>query len=96
MSDRTVTIEDIREVLVDAISRELGIPSAELPTDRPFAEIGMDSFAALTVAMDLEDAFGLVKLPPTLLWDCPTVDALVPALFDIAISQSTPSIAEGR
>lgn len=81
MTELTVTIDDIRTVLTQAISVEMGITAGVLATDRPFTEYGVDSLAALAVAMELEDAFGLVELPATLLWDYPTVDTLAPALW---------------
>ena len=42
----------------------------------PLAEYGMDSVAALSLCGDLEEEFGL-EVEPTLLWDFPTVTALV-------------------
>ncbi|MEV7541031.1 acyl carrier protein [Streptomyces sp. NPDC089915] len=42
----------------------------------PLAEYGMDSVAALSLCGDLEEEFDL-EVEPTLLWDHPTVEALV-------------------
>ncbi|MPZ28225.1 MAG: acyl carrier protein [Micromonosporaceae bacterium] len=87
----TISVEDIRDVLIRSISAELGIPPSELATDRPFAEHGVDSLAALSVAMELEDACGLTDLPATLLWDYPTVDVLAPALRHLADGRPMPA-----
>jgi acyl carrier protein len=96
MSGSLVTIEDLRNVLIKAISVELGVAPTELATDRSFAEYGVDSLAALSVAMELEDAFGLTDLPPTLLWDYPTVDTLTPALWNLIANQRTLASPEAQ
>lgn len=104
MSNSTLTVDDIRDLLIKAICSEMGVAPAELATDRRFTEYGVDSLAALAVAMEVEDTCGLSGLPTTLLWDYPTVDALAPALWDIAhgrqpappVDASVEAIADGR
>ena len=96
MNTSSVTVQSLRDVLINAVSVELGIAPTALATDRPFAEYGVDSLGALSVAMELEDTFGLVDLPTTLLWDYPTVDTLVPALWDRITNQPAPAVSEAR
>ncbi|MEA5455189.1 acyl carrier protein [Sinomonas sp. JGH33] len=79
-SSSTNASDDIRELLVRTISTELGIAPHELATDRTFASHGVDSITAMYVAVVIEDTLGIRDIPPTLMWDAPTVDQLVPAL----------------
>jgi acyl carrier protein len=88
--------EDVRNVLISAISSELRIPSAELETDRPFTDYGLDSVAALNVSTEVEDTFGLTSIPPTLLWDYPTVDDLAVALWELVNGQLTNVVGSDR
>src|SRR5262249_17396045 len=96
MNESPVTIQTIRNVLVNAISVELGVAPGDLTTDRPFAEYGVDSLAALSVAMEIEATFGLVDPPSTLLWDYPTVDTLAPALWDLLFPEPALTAPEAQ
>ncbi|RKN40377.1 acyl carrier protein [Streptomyces hoynatensis] len=96
MSDQAQTIDDVRDVLIKAIASEAGYAPAELPTDRPFTEFGLDSMAALSVGMEIEETCGLSDLPVTLLWDHPTVDALTEALWALMQGELTATAAEGQ
>jgi acyl carrier protein len=78
-----ITIDDVRNILVAAIAAEAGIAPEELATDQPFTSYGLDSMAALTVGMEIEDNCGLNDLPVSLMWDYPTVDTLTSALWDM-------------
>ena len=83
----------IRDLLVNALSAELGIDPADLDTGRTFASYGVDSLNAMSVAVTLQDELGLPDLPPTLMWDHPTVDTLVPAVAEMLdqANQSSPT-----
>jgi len=76
----TAPSTDIHELLVATLSAELRIAPEDLSPDRSFASHGADSLTAMTVAVKLEDALDIGEIPPTLMWDCPTIDTLVPAL----------------
>lgn len=76
-------MNDVRTVLSHAIALEAGIPAEELATDQPFTAYGLDSMAALTVGLEIEDSLGLTDLPVNLLWDHPTVDSLSEALWKL-------------
>jgi acyl carrier protein len=76
-----MTVDSIKAVLVKSIAAEAGMSPAEVATDQPFTRYGLDSMAALSVGMDVEDACGLSSLPVDLLWDYPTVDALSEELW---------------
>jgi acyl carrier protein len=67
---------ELHEKLVHLLSREWRIPSDAIDSDKPFTEYGVDSITALTISGELEDSLD-IELPMTLLWDCPTINALV-------------------
>ena len=86
----TVNSAMIQEWLVQTLAKDLGFEVEEIDTTRPFAEYGLDSIAAVTMAGDLEDWLGL-ELPPTLLWDYPEIETLAQYLAEgIAAKPSTP------
>jgi acyl carrier protein len=66
---------DLRAVLVTLLSREWRIAAGSIDCDRPLTEYGLDSITALTISGELEDLLD-IELPSTLLWDCPTVNAI--------------------
>lgn len=85
-----MTLDDVRNVLIKAVSAEAGVAPAELATDQPFTSYGLDSMAALTVGMEIEDSCGLTDPPVDLLWDHPTVDSLAEALWAL-MNDGTPA-----
>lgn len=68
--------EDIRDWIVDYISNLLEVSADEVDTEIPFDAYGLDSSAAIGLTGDLEDWLGK-EVDPTLLYDYPTVEALV-------------------
>lgn len=48
----------------------------EIDPEKPFVELGLDSMSAVSLSGDMEMLLG-VDLPPTLLWEHPTISALV-------------------
>ncbi|WP_392964624.1 acyl carrier protein [Streptomyces sp. LN245] len=95
MSTTDMTIDEVKRVLLEAVATEAGIPAAELATDRPFTDYGLDSMAALTVGMEIEDVCGLSDLPVDLLWDHPTVDTLSEALWKLMNAQPVSAATDG-
>jgi polyketide synthase PksN len=80
------------DVLVRAESaRVLGGDLARLDPARPLAELGLDSLMAVELRNGLARALGRA-LPATLLFDHPTVGALVDAL-DVALGAARAAIA---
>ncbi|MDB5100229.1 MAG: putative phosphopantetheine-binding protein [Cyanobacteria bacterium RYN_339] len=61
--------------LAEQIGRELGVPADEVDPDESFAAFGLDSLRAVGLAGELETLLGQ-RLPPTLLWDYPTITRL--------------------
>ncbi|MEL6853899.1 MAG: acyl carrier protein [Cyanobacteria bacterium J06607_13] len=77
-SDRT---EQVQAWIVSYLADLLEISADELETDVPFDTYGLDSSAAIGLTGDLEDWLGQ-SVDPTLLYDYPTVDALVAYLCE--------------
>ena len=65
----------IADWLVSRLSRESGIHADEVDLGQPFASFGVDSARALLLVGDLETWLGR-RLPPIVLWNYPTVEAL--------------------
>src|SRR5947207_13000241 len=70
-----MTAEAIEAWLVNRLAECLEVPPEEISIDEPFANYGLDSMAAVRLAGDLEDLAGR-ELPPTLVWDYPTIRAV--------------------
>lgn len=75
------------------VADELGLTPAEVEPDRPFLSYGLNSIQAMMLVGDLETRLGR-PLPPTLVWDHPTVAALAAHLADQAADiPAAPSAA---
>jgi acyl carrier protein len=70
-----VTAEALEAWLMEQIGQELGVPADEVDPDEAFAAFGLDSMRAVGLAGELETLLGR-RLPPTLLWDFPTIRRL--------------------
>jgi phthiocerol/phenolphthiocerol synthesis type-I polyketide synthase A len=57
------------------LTRELGLPDAELESDRPFAELGLNSVMAMSIRREAEQLVG-IELSATMLWNHPTIASL--------------------
>lgn len=69
------SIDSIRDWLIGWMANELNLEAREIEPDGPFLRYGMDSMSAMMLVGDLEGLVGK-RLPPTLAWDYPTVNAL--------------------
>jgi acyl carrier protein len=67
--------ERIEAWLLEWLVQRLGLDTADVERDRPFAEYGVDSLTAVEMSQELEDAFQ-VKLQPIVAWNYPTPAAL--------------------
>ncbi|RPA66384.1 acyltransferase domain-containing protein [Gordonia oryzae] len=65
----------LRDGLRTILARELRMSEADLLTDVPFAEFGLNSLMAMSIRRDAEKLAGL-ELSATMLWNHPTIDAL--------------------
>jgi len=73
----------LRDKLLAMVHREMRLADVVVAADRNLAEYGLDSIVALTIAGDLEEELG-IELPPTLLWDYPTINDLAGYLASLA------------
>jgi acyl carrier protein len=78
--------ETMRDWLVERVAEHLRMSPDEIEPDVPLSEYGLDSLYALSVATEIEDHIGLA-VDPTMMWDNPTVDALVEAI-SVELSRS--------
>jgi acyl-CoA synthetase (AMP-forming)/AMP-acid ligase II/acyl carrier protein len=81
--DRTTTrspkvdrlAEQIERRILEWLRDRVGVPTEELSRDRPFAEHGVDSMAAVELSCELEDWLK-IKLSPMTAWQYPTPAAI--------------------
>ena len=80
---------ELREVL----ARELQLTESELESDRPFAELGLNSVMAMSIRREIEQLAG-IELSATMLWNHPTIASLTAYLVK-RLSQHEDSVADG-
>ncbi|HKM52304.1 MAG TPA: beta-ketoacyl synthase N-terminal-like domain-containing protein, partial [Isosphaeraceae bacterium] len=80
------TVDAIVAWLTERISGPLGIRPDEVDIRKPLASYGLGSLQAVRLASELEQWLGR-KLPPTLAYDYPTIDALANVLSGVSCSQ---------
>ena len=61
--------------LVSQLAERLGLEPDEIDIEEDFANYGLNSVEAISLSGDLETHIGR-RLPPTLLWDYPNIQAL--------------------
>lgn len=69
----------IREAVVERLSRWYGVEPDAVHDDLPLAELGLTSRDAVALTARLSELAG-VRLPATLLWETPTIEALLDRL----------------
>jgi acyl carrier protein len=67
--------QEIAEWLIAWIARELQLPADHIDAGRSLLEYSMSSLTATILVGDLEDWLH-IKLPPSLVWDYPSIDAI--------------------
>jgi acyl carrier protein len=72
--------------LIRWIARELGLPSEEIETGKSLLDYSLSSVTAMMLVGDLEEWLGLT-LPPTLVWDYPSIADIADALMEQIGSQ---------
>ncbi|MFJ8532138.1 beta-ketoacyl synthase N-terminal-like domain-containing protein [Streptomyces sp. NPDC093591] len=76
---RGVDAAALRRVIAERVASWNGTAPEDVPMDRQLADLGMSSRDAVALAGELSRATGF-ELPPTLLWEAPTGEALVARL----------------
>ncbi len=72
---------ELEAELKTILSRELGLPEADIDINLPFAEMGLNSVMAMSIRRDAERLLG-IELSATMLWNHPTITALTVFLAD--------------
>jgi acyl carrier protein len=67
--------------LISWISRELGLPPEEIETGKSLLDYSLSSVTAMMLVGDLEEWLELT-LPPTLVWDYPSIAAIADTLME--------------
>lgn len=84
--------EQIEEWLLKWLVNRLSMDPADVARDRPFAEFGVDSLAAVELSQELEDEFK-VPLPAIVAWNYPTPAALARYLAEQSLGVGEPTEA---
>jgi acyl carrier protein len=71
-----VSRQEITDWLISWITKELGVSAEEINVGDALQQYSLSSLTATILAGDLEDWLQL-RLSPTLVWDYPSIDALV-------------------
>lgn len=77
------TAAEIQEWLVSYLAELLAIEKDKVDITTPFEQYGLDSSAAVVMTGDLAEWLGR-ELDPTLLYDYPTIEAMVQHLTEEA------------
>lgn len=79
-------LAELEAELRKILSREVGLPEADIDVTLPFAEMGLNSVMAMSIRRDAERLLG-IELSATMLWNHPTVTALTVFLADKLVPQ---------
>jgi len=70
------TAADLHEWLINKVAELAGIEVHHIDANEPVAFYGLDSVAAVSLSGELQDFLGR-RVPPTLVYDCPSIEAMV-------------------
>src|SRR4051812_42583460 len=87
------SVESVKQWLAGWMEDELGLDRTGIDPTQAFLSYGIDSMHAMMLVGDLEGGIGM-RLPPTLVWDYPTIQDLaghVAALAAAAKARGVPA-----
>lgn len=87
---RAVDASAVRRLVAERVAGWTGTAVEDVPMDRPLADLGMSSREAVVLAGDLSRLAGR-ELPPTLLWEAPTGEALAARLCGVPARSAPPA-----
>ena len=95
MTDNISTSKALDEWIRGWLGRELKLAPEDIAADKTFVRYGMDSVHAMMLVGDLEEHLKR-RLPPTLAWTYPTIEALAAHLAETSEPQpaTAPAAAE--
>lgn len=82
--------DDIEQWLLGWLTAHAGLTPEEITPDRPLAEFGLDSLAAVDLAIEVEEKVGL-NLSPIIVWNYPTPRHLARYLAEQIVEDFEPS-----
>ena len=78
-----LTQSELTDWLVKKIADSTGVGTDQIDIDTTFADFGLDSRTAVSISAELERMLGR-ELPPTLIWDYPTIKEVTQFLCEPA------------
>lgn len=79
-TEEAPTEQAIRAWIIGAVAQIARVDAASLGPETAFEDLGVSSLAALTLATELSDRFG-VDVDPLVAWDYPTIGEVARAIF---------------
>lgn len=76
--------DDLQAWLCRDLADQMKVPPERIDIHAPFAELGLESLAAVSLITRLQVRFGFGSLTPTVLWQFPTIAALSAHLTDLS------------
>jgi len=83
--------ERVGETVRTAVAAQLGLSDGDVDTASPLVEIGVDSIMTVGLLRQLEKRTGL-PLPPTLLWEYPTVSAVAGRIVELLAAPAEDTV----
>ena len=84
--------QEITDWLISWIAKELGMPAQEIDPGQSLLQYSMSSLTATILVGDLEDWLDL-RLPPSLVWDYTSIDAMTDYLAEQVASKRTKIVS---
>jgi acyl carrier protein len=75
LTESTLNAAVLQQWLIAHIASLAHLDEDEIDVTLPFSHYALDSVATVGMTADLEDLLG-IELPPTLIWDYPTIASL--------------------
>lgn len=87
----SASIETIKSWLISQLAERLELNTNEIDIERDFIDYGLNSIEVVNLSGELENLLGR-RLPPTLLLDYPTIEALAEYLVEDTTQDTGPNI----
>jgi acyl carrier protein len=75
----SITEESLCKWMISAIGRLTPVDASSIGPSTSFEDLGLSSLAAVTLATDLSDAFG-IEIDALVTWDYPTIGEVAKAI----------------
>ena len=78
----SLSLQSVRTWLIGKFAAALEVTPDRIQPDEPIVSYGLDSMVTVEIAGELEQALDM-RLPPTLVWDYPTIEAIAEHLASL-------------